>query len=96
MHGLRTTLIGFGAAALLTAVPFAFVAFGIVSPAHTLWIIGLAGVAQIIVHLRVFLGIRLRSGDRERNAALIFAVVLLCIMVGGTLWIMGNLNYRMM
>ncbi|TMV08453.1 cytochrome o ubiquinol oxidase subunit IV [Ruegeria sediminis] len=96
MQGLRPILIGFALAVVLTVLPFGLVATRLLPRDMTLWLVGVAAVTQIMVHLRFFLGIRLGSGDRERNGALIFAFVLLFIMVGGTLWVMGNLNYRMM
>jgi cytochrome o ubiquinol oxidase operon protein cyoD len=48
------------------------------------------------VHLRYFLHIDLKSTPRDNLLALAFAAVLICIMIGGTLWIMLDLNARMM
>jgi cytochrome o ubiquinol oxidase operon protein cyoD len=48
------------------------------------------------VHLRFFLHIGVRSTPRENLAAMAFAAVLIVFMVGGTLWIMVDLHYRMM
>jgi cytochrome o ubiquinol oxidase operon protein cyoD len=49
----------------------------------------------VVVHLRYFLHIDLQSTPRENLLALAFAGVLIFLMVGGTLWIMLDLNARM-
>ena len=96
MHGMRSTFIGFALAVLLTAIPFALVATQSLPRQATLLVIAVFAVVQIMAHLRFFLGTRLRSGDQSRTGALLFACVLLFVMVGGTIWVMGNLNWRMM
>ncbi len=98
MHGMRNTLIGFTLALVLTGIPFALVAAKTLPREATLWAVGICAVVQIVVHLRFFLGIGTGSVEHERGrgAALLFACVLLFIMVGGTVWVMGNLNWRMM
>jgi cytochrome o ubiquinol oxidase operon protein cyoD len=89
-------LIGFALAVLLTAVPFGLVAAGALAPGATLVVIAILAIVQILVHLRYFLHLDLRSSPRENLLALVFAAVLIVIMVGGSLWIMFNLHARMM
>lgn len=96
MQEMRKILIGFGLAVVLTALPFAAVAGQLVPRNATLWMIAIAAVVQILVHLHFFLGIGFTGPHRERLSSLIFACVLIFIMVGGTLWVMGNLYQRMM
>ena len=91
----RPYLIGIVLALTLTAIPFALVAMGTLPRETTLAVILVAAVIQILVHLRFFLHIGL-STPRENLIALAFAVVLIFIMVGGTLWIMFDLYNRMM
>ena len=62
----------------------------------TLVVIAILALVQVVVHLRYFLHIDLKSTPRDNLLALAFAAVLICIMVGGTLWIMLDLNARMM
>jgi cytochrome o ubiquinol oxidase operon protein cyoD len=50
----------------------------------------------MLVHLRYFLHMAWRNGKRDINLAVILAIVVICIMVGGTIWIMHNLDMRMM
>lgn len=89
-------LIGLALALILTAIPFGLVAFGTLPRQTTLIVIAVFAVAQILVHLRFFLHIDLRTTPRENLMALAFAVVLIFIMVGGSLWIMFDLYHRMM
>jgi cytochrome o ubiquinol oxidase operon protein cyoD len=93
---LRSYLTGFVAALLLTALPFGLVATGILAPTATLVVIGLLAVVQILVHLRYFLHLDLRSSPPENLLAIAFAAVLIFIMIGGSLWIMLDLHARMM
>lgn len=96
MHGARTVFVGFALAVILTGLPFAAVMGKWLPREQTLWLVGLAAIIQIAVHLRFFLGIRFGSENQEKTGSLLFAGVLLFIMVGGTIWVMGNLNWRMM
>ena len=50
---------------------------------------------QILVHLRFFLHLNFTTTPRENLLAIAFTAVLLCIMVGGSLWIMIDLHTRM-
>jgi len=89
-------LKGFVLALLLTGVPFGLVAAGLLPRFTTLVVIAVLAVVQVLVHLRYFLHIDLRSTPRDNLLALGFAAVLIFLMVGGTLWIMLDLRARMM
>jgi cytochrome o ubiquinol oxidase subunit IV len=93
---LKSYLTGFGLALILTAMPFALVMSGVWSAPATLAVIGGAGVVQILVHLHYFLHLDRSSAARWNVLALIFTLLIMILFVGGTLWIMHNLNYRMM
>lgn len=94
-HGLRSYLTGFGLALSLTAIPFALVATNALPKSSTLIIIGIAAIIQILVHLRYFLHLDLKSTPRENLLAIMFATILIVIMVGGSFWIMFDLHRRM-
>jgi cytochrome o ubiquinol oxidase operon protein cyoD len=89
-------LIGLGLAVVLTAIPFALVATGALPRETTLAVIAVAAAIQILVHLRFFLHIRFATAPRENLIALAFAALLICIMLGGSFWIMFDLYHRMM
>ena len=92
---LQPYLIGFALALILTAVPFALVAFKPLPKAPTLIIIGVAAAIQVLVHLRYFLHLDLTSTPRENLVAIVFTAILIFLMVGGSFWIMFDLHSRM-
>ena len=93
-HSLKNYLIGFVLAVILTAIPFALVAMGVLPRLTMFFVIAVAAVVQVFVHLRYFLNLSFKDTPRENILALAFACVLIFIMVGGTMWIMFNLDYR--
>jgi cytochrome o ubiquinol oxidase operon protein cyoD len=93
---LTSYLTGFVLALILTAIPFGFVMSGAFSPAATIFAIFSAGVVQILVHLHYFLHLDTSSAARWNVLALMFTLLILTLFVGGSLWIMWTLNYRMM
>lgn len=83
---LRLYVIGFALAAVLTALPFAAVASGALSGAAAGWIIAVCALLQVGVHLRCFLHIDLSRQKREDLQLVLFSVLLLVLMAGGTIW----------
>ena len=94
-HGLKSYLTSFALALVLTAIPFALVAANPLPKLPTLIIIGVAAVIQVLVHLRYFLHLDLTSTPRENLLAIVFTGILIFLMVGGSFWIMLDLNHRM-
>jgi cytochrome o ubiquinol oxidase operon protein cyoD len=93
---LTTYLTGFVLSLILTAIPFALVMSGALPPAATLAGIFSAGLVQILVHLHYFLHLDTSSALRWNVVALIYTVFIMALFVGGSLWIMFNLHWRMM
>lgn len=93
---LKSYLRGFVLALVLTVVPFGLVALKLLPVVPTLTVIAVLAMVQMIVHLRYFLHVDLSPKRRDNLLALIFAVVIVFIMAGGTMWIIFNLQYRMM
>ncbi|UYN94550.1 MAG: cytochrome o ubiquinol oxidase subunit IV [Enhydrobacter sp.] len=94
-HALRSYLIGFALAVVLSAIPFWLVATHALPAQSTLLVIGIAAVLQVLVHLHFFLHIEFTTTPRENLLALVFTVLLIFIMVGGSFWIMFDLHSRM-
>ena len=94
-HGLRSYLVGFALAVILTAIPFALVAMHALPPSRLAIVIAVAAVLQVLVHLRFFLHLDLATTPRENLLAIAFTAILIFIMVGGSLWIMIDLHSRM-
>jgi cytochrome o ubiquinol oxidase subunit IV len=93
---LQPYVTGFVFALVLTGIPFGLAAANLLPRFTTLVVIAVLAVVQVVVHLRYFLHIDLEATPRENLLALAFAAVLVFLMVGGTLWIMLDLNARMM
>jgi cytochrome o ubiquinol oxidase operon protein cyoD len=94
---LASYLTGFMLAVILTVSAFALVMKGAALP-HWVLVAGIftAAVVQILVHLHYFLHLDRSSEARWNVLALIFTVFIMVLFVVGTLWIMYDLNMRMM
>ena len=92
---LRAYLVGIGLAALLTAIPFALVAWGGFGRTAVLATIGVCALVQVAVHLRYFLHIDFSRQQREDLHLILFSTLLLILMAGGTVWVLANLAGRM-
>ena len=92
----RSYATGFILSIVLTAIAFTMVMIGALPrPAVLFGIIG-AALVQILVHLHYFLHLDTSSEARWNILAILFTLLIMIIFVGGTIWIMFNLNYRMM
>jgi cytochrome o ubiquinol oxidase operon protein cyoD len=92
---LGSCLTGFFLAVMLTLIAFGLVVQGAL--AHSIIVFGIvaAAIAQILVHLHYFLHLNAASGARWNLVAIVFSALIICIMAGGTVWIMFNLHYHM-
>ena len=85
----------------ILSIALSVIAFGLVMSGETfrkamVWGICSAGIVQILVHLHYFLHLDLSSEKRWNVLSLLFTFLIMTIFVGGTLWVMYTLNYRMM
>lgn len=55
-----------------------------------------AAAVQILVHLHYFLHMDRSSSQRWNLMTFLFTVLVMAIFIGGSLWIMFDLHYRMM
>jgi cytochrome o ubiquinol oxidase subunit IV len=96
-HGSwRAYAIGFLASILLTCVSFLLVAAKVFSEETLIYtIIGLA-IVQAIVQLIFFLHVGQEAKPRWETVVFYFMVMVLFIVVLGTLWIMFDLDERLM
>ncbi|MHB2208748.1 cytochrome o ubiquinol oxidase subunit IV [Methylobacterium sp. CM6257] len=94
--GVRGYLIGLALAALLTVCSFAIVHAKFVwAPAIPVAIIVFA-IAQMGVHLDFFLHITTGPDNTSNVLALAFGVLFVVLLIGGSVWIMNNMNSNMM
>jgi cytochrome o ubiquinol oxidase subunit IV len=95
-HGVRTYLIGLGLAVLLTALSFWLPTTQLVwGPGIPVALIVFA-IAQMGVHLVFFLHITTAPDNTNNVLALAFGVLIVFLVIGGSVWIMANMNQNMM
>jgi cytochrome o ubiquinol oxidase operon protein cyoD len=89
-------VVGLGLAVLLTATSFFVAGTDLVwQPSIPVAIVVLA-IAQMGVHLVFFLHITTGADNTNNILALAFGVLIVVLVIGGSLWIMANLNQNMM
>ena len=89
-------LVGLGLAVLLTATSFFVAGTDLVwQPSIPVAIIVLA-IAQMGVHLVFFLHITTDPDNSNNVLALAFGLLIVFLVIGGSLWIMANLNHNML
>ena len=95
LSGMQSYLIGLVLAVLLTGASFWAVG------THVLWgpsvPVALAALAitQMGVHLAFFLHLTTAPDNTNNVLALAFGILIVTLVVGGSLWIMANLNNNM-
>jgi cytochrome o ubiquinol oxidase operon protein cyoD len=95
-RGSRSYLVGLGLAALLTIASFwAAQTHLIYGPGISVAIVVLA-IAQMGIHLVFFLHITTAPDNTNNVLALAFGILVACLVIFGSLWIMANLNRNMM
>lgn len=89
-------LTGLGLAVLLTATSFYVAGTDLVwQPSIPVALVVLA-IAQMGVHLVFFLHVTTGPDSTNNVLALAFGVLIVILLMGGSLWIMANLNHNMM
>jgi cytochrome o ubiquinol oxidase subunit IV len=88
-------LVGLGLALLLTATSFFVASTDLVwQPSIPVAIVVLA-IAQMGVHVVFFLHITTGPDNTNNVMALAFGLLIVFLVIGGSLWIMANLNQNM-
>lgn len=78
------------------AIPFASVAFTALARIWLLWIIGACAIMQVVAIFRFFLHIDLSRQNRDDLQLILFSVLIVCLMVGGPIFIISNQHSMMM
>jgi len=63
---------------------------------YLIWVIGLLAIVQFIVQVCFFLHLSFRKDDRARLMVFLVMTLFVTIIIVGSIWIMNNLNNRMM
>lgn len=89
-------LLGLALASGLTVASFVLVHTNLIWGPGIAVALAVLAVAQIGVHLVFFLHITTAPDNTNNVLALAFGVLIVALIIGGSLWIMNNLNTRMM
>lgn len=88
--------IGFFGSALLTALSFFFVIGGFIKGSALIYTITVLALIQAIIQVRYFLHVGEEPKPKWETGIFFFMVLVLLIVIVGTLWIMYDLNERVM
>ena len=86
-------VIGFVLATVLTVIPFTLVAT--VGGKISFIVLIVCAILQLFVHLRYFLHLSYKGQQREDLQLVMFTGLILLIMIGGSVWVLGDLYNRM-
>lgn len=96
-HGsTKSYLIGFFASLILTLIAFGLVYFHVLDTKHLVWTIVTLALVQAIIQLRFFLHLGQEDSPKWETWTFYFMVLVLLILVLGSLWIMHDLDDRVM
>lgn|SRR3990167_1056989 len=89
-------LIGFVLSLLLTFIAFGLIYFKLLNAKGLYLMLGVLAISQFLVQLMCFLRLNMGQEGRWNLIPFVFTVMIIFILVGGSLWIMFNLNDHMM
>lgn len=95
-EGVQGYLIGFVLAALLTVASFYVLHTDLIWGPGIVVMLAVLAVAQIGVHLVFFLHLTTAPDNTNNVLALAFGILIVVLIIGGSIWIMNHLDYRMM
>jgi cytochrome o ubiquinol oxidase subunit IV len=95
-RGIQGYLLGLVFASLLTVASFYVVHTDLIWGPGIPMALAVLAVAQIGIHLVFFLHLTTAPDNTNNVLALAFGVLIVALIIGGSLWIMDNLNDRLM
>ena len=93
---MRSYTTGFILSILLTIIPYFIVVKHMFGSASLIYAAVVFGVAQLFVQVVFFLHLHKKIGPRWNMVVFMFTVLIVSVLVGGSLWIMANLNHNTM
>jgi len=87
--------LGFILSIILTVIPFTLVMTSVLPHDATLFCIVSFAIIQIFIHLHYFLHLNTSAEMHWNVLSLLFTIFIMVLFIGGTIWIMYSLHYRM-
>jgi len=93
---VSSLLMGLGFSVVLTLASFWAASTDLIYGPGVPLLLGVLAIAQMGVHLVFFLHITTGPDNTNNVLALAFGLLIVFLVIGGSLWIMANLNHNMM
>lgn len=93
---LKAYVIGLALSLVLTLMAFGLVQVRLLTNVNLYIALSALAITQLIVQSVCFLRLNASAQGRWNLLPFLFAILIIAILVGGSLWIMYNLNYYMM
>lgn len=91
---VKSYVIGFVLSIVTTLIAYLFVVNKFLPMTSLIYLVLGLALVQLVIQMVFFLHIG--RGSRWKAVTFGFTILVVIIIVGGTLWIMANLNYNMM
>lgn len=92
---LKSYLFGLGLSLLFTLIAFTLVGEHSLSNTSIYICLSVLAICQLIAQIVCFLRMNMSPEGQWNTLPFIFAIVIVGVLVGGSLWIMYNMNYFM-
>lgn len=93
---LKAYLIGLGLSLIFTCIAFAIVGEHRIDAPMLYILVTVLALAQLFTQVICFLRLNVTAEGRWNTMPFIFTLLIVAVVVGGSLWIMYNLNINMM
>lgn len=93
---ITSYVVGFIGSIMLTLIAYFLVVAHTLPTGWLVFIIASLAIVQFVVQLVFFLHLGRGAKTKDRLLVFLFMLMVVLIVVVGSLWIMENLNYRMM
>ena len=93
---LKGYVIGFGGSIVLTMTAYLFARYGLLNKPIMIALLSFLALAQFTLQMVYFLHLGREFSPRLKLLVTIFMMIIVFILVGGSIWIMNNLNGRVM
>lgn len=89
---IQSYILGFLFSLFLTVIPFFLVSKKIFCYPIVLFTVIICAIVQVYIHLKYFLHLNFTKRNFWNIIFLIFALIVVCIIILGSVWIMHNLH----
>lgn len=93
---LKPPAIGYVVSLLLLAGTYRLVHREHLQGNLLMWTVFISGIVQALIQLVFFMHVGMENKPHWNSITFLFAVLVIVIIIGGSLWIMQNLDYNAM